>query len=110
MPAPLPDGHGDLEPTDQDIRISARLLLHIARQPRIDPAGPAPESLTQAGMAGALGTTQAAASHALRRLVFGGLLVVRSSHVVGRRQRVKVYQLTQQGDTIVRQIRQSTGL
>ncbi|HUI38745.1 MAG TPA: helix-turn-helix domain-containing protein [Thermoplasmata archaeon] len=97
------------EPTVPELRISARLLLHIGRQPRFGEGELVPGSLTQAGMAEALGTTQAAVSHALGRLVLGGLLEVRRAHVRGRRQRVKVYQLTELGESLVRHIRASMG-
>jgi DNA-binding MarR family transcriptional regulator len=96
-----------LEPTEQDLRISAKIVLHLSRQPRIGPNDPAPESMTQAGMAAALGTTQAAVSHALARLVYGGLLQVQKAHVQGRGQRVKVYQLTPNGEALARYIRES---
>jgi DNA-binding MarR family transcriptional regulator len=97
----------DLEPTSQELKISARVILHIAQQPRVDPHELAPESLTQAGMAEALGSSQAAISHTLNRLTYGGLLEVRTGHVEGRRQRVKVYQLTQQGNAVASHIRKS---
>ena len=83
----------------------ARVLLHVARQPRIAPMDPAVEPLTQAGIVAALGTSLANISHALKRLVDGGALQAQRSHVDGRRQRVKIYQLTGPGETLVRHIR-----
>jgi DNA-binding MarR family transcriptional regulator len=100
------EGAPDLEPTDQELKISARLLLHLSSQPRFAPDETAPETLTQAGMASALGTTQAAVSNALKRLVDGGGLQVQRSRVQGRSQRVKVYQLTPAGEAVVRHIRE----
>jgi hypothetical protein len=100
-------GSSDLEPTEQDLQISARLLLHIARQPRYVPMETLPESLTQAGMAKALGRSQASVSNALNRLVDGGALEVHHSHIRRHLQRMKVYQLTAHGELLVRQIRES---
>jgi DNA-binding transcriptional ArsR family regulator len=94
-----------IEPTREELRISARILLHIARQPRVPPGETALESLTQAGMATALGASQPAVSNALKRLVDGGALRVERSHVRGLRQRLKVYQLTALGENLVRHIR-----
>jgi DNA-binding MarR family transcriptional regulator len=66
--------------------------------------------MTQAGMAAALHTSQAAVSNALRRLVDGGALWVERSHVRDRLIRVQVYRLTPQGEALVRQIRKRFGL
>jgi DNA-binding MarR family transcriptional regulator len=70
----------------------------------------APESLTQAGMAQALGTSQPAVSKALKRLVDGGALRAERSHVRHRMQRSTVYQLTALGEDLVRHIREGVGL
>jgi DNA-binding MarR family transcriptional regulator len=105
-----PPGPREVLLTEEDLRIFARLLLHIARQPRFAPLELVPPSLTQAGMAAALGTTQAAVSNALGRLVDGGALRVERGHVQGKFQRLKVYQLTDQGEALVRHIRSSMEL
>jgi DNA-binding MarR family transcriptional regulator len=97
----------EFEPTSEELQISARLLLHIARQPRFEPGETAPEALTQAGMAGALRTSQPAVSNALNRLVDGGALEVVRSHVRHKLTRLKVYRLTAHGEVLVRQIRAS---
>ena len=98
-------GASPYEPTAEILRISARILLHVASQPRIAPGETAPPSLTQAGMASALGTTQAAVSNALKRLVDGGALQVDRLHVHLARQRLKVYQLTELGERLAAHIR-----
>jgi hypothetical protein len=90
------------QPTIHDLRISARVLLHISRQPRISSDGAPQESLTQTGIARALGTSQGAVSNVLRRLVLGGLLEVQRAHVPRRMRRIKVYQLTVKGEDAVR--------
>lgn len=92
---------------DVELRISARLLLHLARQPRFEVGEVVPTSLTQEGISAALGTSQPAVSNVLRRLVVGGAVEVRRHHVRGKFQRLKVYQLTPTGDGLVRQIRAS---
>jgi hypothetical protein len=94
-----------LEPSEEELRISARLVLHLASQPRLSPGESGLESVTQAGIALALRSTQAAVSHALRRLADGGLLRPESRHVPGRRRMVKAYQLTPEGEALALHIR-----
>ncbi len=101
--APVPE----LEPTAHELQTSARILLYLDRLPRIPPGETAPDSLTQAGMAQALGTTQPAISNVLRRLVAGGALEVERAHVVGRVARVKVYRLSRLGEQLAGRIRAS---
>jgi hypothetical protein len=103
------DGAADLQPTLPELRISARTLLHIAGQPRFAPGEILPDSQTQAGFAGALGVSQGAVSNALGRLVDGGLLEVRLSHVRRMMRRVKVYQLTPRGEEAVRHFHRRFG-
>jgi DNA-binding MarR family transcriptional regulator len=100
-------GPSDAVLSEEDLRIFARLLLHIGRQPRFGPLEQFPQSLTQGGMATTLRTTQAAVSNALGRLVDGGALRVERAHVRGKTQRLKVYQLTEQGEALVAHIRTS---
>jgi DNA-binding MarR family transcriptional regulator len=109
-PPVLPTSSARVTLTDEDFRISARLLLHIDRQPRFVRAELVPESLTQAGMAKALGTSQAGVSNALRRLLRGKAIRVERSPVRHRLKRLKVYQLTAQGEAIVQHIRAGMGL
>ena len=99
----------DLEPTRQELQISARLLLHLSRQPRFASGETAPESLTQSGMATALGTSQASVSNSLNRLVDGGAVRVERSHVRRKFARLKVYQLTEHGHALVEQILKGMG-
>ena len=96
-----------LEPSREELRISARILLHLSRQPRFDPREAHPPTVTQEGIAKALGATQPAVSNALRRLVDGGAVRVERSHVLRKLARLKVYQLTPHGESLARQIRQS---
>jgi len=100
----------NLRPTREEIRISARLLIHIANAPRPEPDDLPPESLTQTGMAKSLGVSQGAVSNALGRLVAGGLVQVERARIRGRLYRAKVYHLTLQGEELVRRIREGAGL
>jgi DNA-binding PadR family transcriptional regulator len=90
-----------------ELRISARVLLHLVHQPRLGPGVVAIETLTQAGMASALVRDQPSISHVLARLARAGLVSVESREVRGRRQRVRVYQLTKEGETLARHVESS---
>jgi DNA-binding MarR family transcriptional regulator len=111
-PRDLQDGRTskDRSPTLPELQISARILLHIARQPRVGREEVPPPSLTQAGIAEALGSTQASVSNALNRLVDGGAVEVERSYVQHRWIRLKTYRLTALGERLARQIRQRFGL
>jgi DNA-binding transcriptional ArsR family regulator len=102
-------GSTDPGPTDTQLRTSIRVLLHIARQGRVGPEETALASLTQDGMARALGLSQGAISNALGRLVDGGVLEVELCHVRKRMIRVKVYGLTTRGEELVRRLRTRFG-
>lgn len=96
----------ELEPTPHDLRISIRLLIHIGRQGRFSEEDTPPESLTQSGMAKALGVSQGAVSNSLGRLVSGGVLTAERGHVRQRMIRLKVYRLTARGEDLSRRLRQ----
>jgi DNA-binding MarR family transcriptional regulator len=87
-----------------ELRISARILVHIARQPRLAISDDGLQSLTQAGMAVSLRTTSASVSHPLGRLVASGLVVVGRRRVAKRYRRVWVYQLTPEGERMADRI------
>jgi len=53
------------------------------------------------------GISRAAISLALRRLVDGGAVKHERRHVQGRFYRVKVYQLTPQGEALARHVQES---
>jgi hypothetical protein len=93
-----------LSPTEEELQASARLLVHLSRQPRLADTDPGLESLTQEGMARATGTTRGSAAHALGRLLAGQLVVAVKRHVPGRTRRVQVYQLTAEGEAIAHHI------
>ncbi len=93
------------EPSLEEYRLYARIILWLSRQPRVDRMETAPPSLTQAGMASELGASLSSISSGLRRLTEGGALEEWRSHVRGRRLRVKVYQLTPEGQTLAEHLR-----
>ena len=100
-----PPTAGNLDHAAPELRTSIRLLFHIQRQGRYGPGETPPESLTQAGMARALGLSQGAVSNSLGRLESGGALEVERAHVRQRLMRVKVYRLTVRGEELVRRLR-----
>ncbi len=95
---PSPNNGGQL-------RISHRVLVHIASQGRIGRDELAPRALTQAGMVEALSVNQGALTGVLRRLVAAGVLEESREHVHGADRRLKVYRLTSSGVELYRDLR-----
>lgn len=87
------------------VRISHRVLLHIARLGRIPPEEVQPRALCQAGMVDALGVQQGALTGVLRRLVAAGVLEEHRGHVYGIDRRVKFYRLSPAGVDLCRELR-----
>lgn len=93
----------------QEYRIGARILLHIATFPRMDPGETAPEGLTQSGMARLLGSNRVSVTQALQSLEDGGAVRGVRGHAQNHRRRVKVYRLTPEGEVLVDHIRAGMG-
>jgi len=91
-------------PGRDDVRLSERVLLQLAREGRLDPDAPARRGRTQAGLTEALGSNQSSVSKVLRRLVAAGVVGEERRHVTGVPQRVKVYDLTRRGELLARDI------
>ena len=87
------------------LRISRRVLFHIASVGRVSTDEVAPRSLSQAGMVESLGINQGALTGVLRRFVAAGVLEVRREHVRGAERRLKVYRLTSSGERLVQELR-----
>lgn len=87
--------------------LSDQILLHLSHQPGADPNAPAPASVTQDGLAAALGRPQGAFARSLQRLEAAGLIVSETAHVTGRRRRVKAYHLTARGESAARRLHSS---
>ena len=90
----------------ESLRISQRVVLHLASQGRLGPDDVAPPSLSQAGIAGVLKIRQNALTNVLRRLVAAGVVVESVRHVRGQPRRLKVYQLTARGPALARELRE----
>lgn len=96
-------------PERERLRMSLRILLHIANQGRFGPGELAPWALSQPGMVEVLRLNQGALAGALQRLVRSGVLTVNRTHVRGHDRRLKVYQLTGIGVELVRDLRARSG-
>ncbi len=89
------------------VRLSQRILLHLARNGGPSAGGTASEAVTQRGIGTALVVTQGALSSVLRRLEDGGAIASEKAHVRDRERRVKIYVLTPRGREVVAALRQS---
>lgn len=82
------------------LRVSQRILMHLASEPRLRPGDIGLPSLTQAGMSAELEVGQGTLSRTLNRLVSAGLVRATRVHVQSMPTRLKVYQLTPHGEAI----------
>ncbi len=89
----------------ETLRLSFRLVLHIAAQGAVGAHEVAPPELTQAGMAKALGAKQNTIATLLKRLEVAQVLTSDVRHVKGAPRRMKVYRLTTRGEELARDIR-----
>jgi DNA-binding MarR family transcriptional regulator len=90
--------------SSDQIRLSERILIVLAREGRLGEDSPVRSVRTQAGLVGALGSSQSAVSKVLRRLVAAELLTEERRHVPGSSQRLKVYTLTRRGELLAREV------
>ncbi len=93
----------------ETLRLSFRLVLHIAAQGALHPHEVAPVELTQSGMASSLGARQNTIATILKRLEVAGVLTSDVRHVRGAPRRMKVYRLTPRGEALARDIRSRKG-
>lgn len=93
----------------ETLRLSFRLVLHIAAQGALNPHEVAPVELTQSGMASSLGARQNTIATILKRLEVAGVLTSDVRHVRGAPRRMKVYHLTHRGEALARDIRSRKG-
>ncbi len=87
------------------VRLSHRIVVHLAGQGTLSAYDVAPVGRTQAGMASALGVRQNALTNVLRRLAAAGVVEEDVRHVVGQPRRLKVYRLTPRGELLARELR-----
>jgi PKD repeat protein/DNA-binding MarR family transcriptional regulator len=93
------------QPTTEALRISQRIVLHLAAQGALGPDEVASPGFTQAGISRALGVRQNALTNVLRRLVAAEVVVEDVRHVRGQPRRLKVYRLTSRGQALARDLR-----
>ncbi|MCI4351065.1 MAG: PKD domain-containing protein [Thermoplasmata archaeon] len=89
----------------EGLRVSQRIVLHLAGQGALRADDVATLAFTQSGMAAALGIRQNALTNVLRRLLAAGVLTVDVRHVTGQPRRLKVYALTARGEALARDLR-----
>jgi hypothetical protein len=94
-------------PTAETLRLSQRIVLHLAGLGALGPDEVAPVGFTQLGMARSLGARQNGLTNVLRRLVAADVLTEDTRHVRGQPRRLKVYRLTRRGEALGRELRQS---
>ena len=87
------------------LRLSQRVVLHLAAQGRLYDDEVATPAFTQGGMSEALQVGQSPLSNILRRLVLGGVLSEDVRHVRGRPKRLRVYRLTTMGEALAAELR-----
>ncbi|MDE1820194.1 MAG: PKD domain-containing protein [Euryarchaeota archaeon] len=92
-------------PSRDALRVSERVVVHLALQGALHADDVAPVAFTQQGMAETLGVRQNALTNVLRRLEAGGILLVDVRHVRGRPRRMKVYRLTGRGEALAKELR-----
>ena len=93
-----------------EVRLSERILVQLAREGRMDTDSPASRGHTQGGLVEALSSNQSAVSKVLRRLVAAGVVGEERRHVRGVNQRMKVYALTRRGELLAREVAQRRNL
>lgn len=87
------------------LRLSERVVVHLARLGVLSSDEVAPLGFSQMGMAADLGVPQNRITNVLRRLAAAGILTEELRHVRGRSRRLKVYRLTPRGETLAKELR-----
>ena len=104
-PTPNASSGGGRGVSDELVRTSHRIVLHLAVQGRLGPEELATYAFTQGGIASSLGKSQSTVAKSLRRLEGAGVIDTRRGHVIGEPQRLKVYRLTPLGESLAREVR-----
>ncbi|MCI4340422.1 MAG: hypothetical protein L3J73_04055 [Thermoplasmata archaeon] len=91
------------------LRVSQRIVLHLAGLGTLGHDEVAPVGFTQIGMSEVLGVRQNALTNVLRRLVAADVVTEDTRHVRGQPRRLKVYRLTSRGEALARDLRHSHG-
>jgi len=118
QPTPRVTGHttpprlqdlGPRGPTGERVRLSLRIVTHLALAGISPSDGIARFESTQRGIAKALSITQGAVSKILRPLVAAEVIRAERRHVRGLDRRVKSYTLTARGDQLALGVRARLG-
>jgi len=91
-------------PPEGALRVSQRVILHLAQQGWLGDDEVASVPFTQGGMSEALGIPQTSLTNVLRRLAAAGVVSQDVRHVRGRDRRLKVYRLTPKGQALARDL------
>lgn len=94
--------------SEETLRLSERVILHLARQPALTAYDFGTPERTQSWMTQAFGSSQSAISNLLVRLAAAGVVRGETRHVNGIPRRVKVYELTAYGTQVARELRART--
>jgi PKD repeat protein len=109
FPDPPPGGLGKSGPVPPGVvRVSQRIITHLASQGILRENDVPTVRLTQAGIQASVGVSRSSVSNALRRLETAGIVRGEVRHVEGGARRVRVYVLTDQGWAISRDLRSRT--
>jgi PKD repeat protein len=105
-PVRSPEGRlpSPASPPEGSLRVSQRVILHLAQQGWLGENEVASVPFTQAGMSSALGIPQTSLTNVLRRLIAAGVISQDVRHVRGRDRRLKVYRLTPKGEALARDL------
>ena len=99
-----PAGRGHFDTVDDHVRLSLRLVVHLARVGPPENEWVARPDSTQQAIADRLQVSQGAVSKVLARLAEAGMVEEARRHVPGRNRRVMVYYLTPEGHDLAREI------
>lgn len=105
-PAPAPRaGPTKVRVAPEALRVSQRIVLHLAGLGTLGADEVATLGFTQIGMSESLGVRQNALTNVLRRLVAAGIVSEDVRHVSGQPRRLKVYRLTSRGEALAKDLR-----
>ncbi len=91
------------------VTVKERILLHLLESVHSTDAIEVSPRLTQSGLAEGVGIQLRHLAQFLRPLIRDGLVRERTAHVRGKRQRMKVYALTQPGRAVAVRLRDQAG-
>ena len=92
------------------VRLSLRMMRHLAVMGRPTGDGHAQLESTQKGIAVSLGVTQGAVSKVLRRLLAADVVLRERRRVHGLTRRVRAYYLTRRGEELAKELSSFQGL